>query len=238
MLQGFQDLISSKKSKPKKILLINISVDNIIIMMVASTKLQFKKCCGIVDLQRGVVLITVFALLNKVSGFFGIPTLFYGGGIVSIISYIYSIIASIAIVYFLFYGVFPENPKIIRYYSIFYWIDLIANGLFTIIFGIWWYLVVDHLPLAETENQKSNNETATVLGTSPTLPAWKTESAIAIANLVAVTFVHIYFAFVVNSYAILVQKRQSYFSTSGIIATSRISTSGVGLLDNPQHDDD
>ncbi|GES96125.1 DUF1753-domain-containing protein [Rhizophagus clarus] len=194
--------------------------------MVVPTKLQFKNCCGIVDLQRGVVLISIFALLNKVSGFFGIPTLFDGGGIISIISYIYSIIASIAIAYFLFYGVFPENPRIIKYYSIFYWIDLIVNGLFTIIFGIWWYLVVDHLPLAETENQKSNdNETGTVLGTSPTLPAWKTESAIAIANLVAVTFVHIYFAFVVNSYAILVQKRQSYFPTSGIISNTRISAS-------------
>jgi hypothetical protein len=50
----------------------------------------------------------------------------------------------------------------------------------------------------------------------------------------------IYFAFVVNSYAILVQKRQSYFPTSGIISTARTSTSGVGLLDNPhsEHDDD
>jgi hypothetical protein len=51
---------------------------------------------------------------------------------------------------------------------------------------------VDHLPLEEAENQKSNNnETATALGTSPTLPAWKTESAIAIVNLVAVTLVHV-----------------------------------------------
>ncbi|CAI2168892.1 15968_t:CDS:2 [Funneliformis geosporum] len=42
------------------------------------TKLHFNNCCGIVDLQRGVVLITIFALLNKVSGFFGIPTIFDG----------------------------------------------------------------------------------------------------------------------------------------------------------------
>ncbi|RIA86419.1 Inositolphosphorylceramide synthase subunit Kei1-domain-containing protein [Glomus cerebriforme] len=203
--------------------------------MVVSTKLQFKNFCGIVDIQRGVILITVFALLNKVSGFFGIPTLFYGGGIISIISYIYSIIASIAIVYFLLYGVFPENPTILKYYSIFYWIDLAVNGLFTIIFGIWWYLVVDHLPLAEIENQNSNNnETATILGTTPTLPAWKTESAIAIISLIAVTLVHIYFAFVINSYAMLVQKKQTYFLASGTTAAARLSTSGMALLDNPQ----
>jgi len=94
--------------------------------------------------------------------------------------------------------------------------------------------VVDHLPLAETENQNETTTiSTTILGNSPTLPAWKTESAIAIASLISVTFVHIYFAFVINSYAIFVQKRQPYFPTSGTISDARVSTSGMALLDNP-----
>ena len=44
------------------------------------------------------------------------------------------------------------------------------------------------------DHLKSNNgESATTLEASPTLPAWKTESAIAITNLVAVTLVHVSF---------------------------------------------
>lgn len=199
------------------------------------TKLRFYNCCGIIDLQRGVVLITIFALLNKISGFFGIPTIFDGGGTSSIISYIYSIIASIAITYFLLYGVFPENPKIIRYYSHFYWMDLFINVLFTSIFGIWWYLITDHLLLAETEKPKQNNElinnkeAVKVLETS-TLPAWKAESAIAIIILISTALIHGYFALVIHSYANFVQKKKPYYPSSGIIPVPRVSSSGTSLL--------
>ncbi|CAG8527002.1 9876_t:CDS:2 [Funneliformis mosseae] len=96
--------------------------------------------------------------------------------------------------------------------------DLFINVLFTSIFGIWWYLITDHLLLAETEKPKQNNElinnkeAVKVLETS-TLPAWKAESAIAIIILISTALIH-----------------KPYYPSSGIIPVPRVSASGTSLL--------
>ncbi|CAG8578830.1 15028_t:CDS:2 [Acaulospora morrowiae] len=176
-------------------------------------KIRIRKFCGLVELQKGVILITTFSLLNKLSGFFGMFTIFYGGDAISIISFFYSIIAAVAFAYFLYFGVLREDPRILGFYSLFYWLDLIVNILFTFAFEVMWYLVMDHAPLRPKE--RDNDDTISPQGTS-SLPAWKVESTIANLILASVTVVHIYFGFVVHAYARFIEKHHHSTSrTSG-----------------------
>ncbi|CAG8564358.1 6932_t:CDS:2 [Paraglomus brasilianum] len=189
----------------------------------------------------------MIALLNKLSGFFGILNLFYGGGVVSIISYIYSISAAVFIGYCLLYGLLQDNPTIVRLYSQCYWIDVLASTVFTITFGILWYFVIDHTPViieefaqsaasiadsdktnGEIDGDKSGNSTQS---SSDKLPAWKAEATIAIVWLVVLWLVHIYFAVVVQSYALYVGKKYTNLSSSDL-NSPRDSMSGDALLKN------
>ncbi|RHZ86938.1 hypothetical protein Glove_42g40 [Diversispora epigaea] len=193
-------------------------------------KIRTRKFCGLVELKRGVIFITVVSLLNKLSGFFGIPAIFYGGGIISIASFIYSIVTSIAFTYFLYEGVLKEDPKKLQIYSLFYWGDLIINILFSFTFEMLWYFKMNHVPLRPSDNNENNdNNTISTEGNSTT-PAWKVESTIANLILAAVTIAHIYFTFVVHTYAHCVVKSRHSNNSSSIHSSPRISTSNLALL--------
>ena len=51
--------------------------------MVQTLRIHFPKartCLGLIDLQTATEVITIFTLINKVSGFYGILSLFTGNG--------------------------------------------------------------------------------------------------------------------------------------------------------------
>ncbi|CAG8433558.1 6304_t:CDS:2 [Diversispora eburnea] len=105
---------------------------------------------------------------------------------------------------------------------------------------------MDHAPLHPSDNNgnsnNKHNNTVSMEGNSTTLPAWKIESTIANLILAAVTIVHIYFAFVVHTYAHYVGKSRHKHNSSSLHSSSslrsssplhsspRISTSNLALL--------
>nr|CAG8482695.1 12464_t:CDS:2 [Entrophospora candida] len=196
------------------------------------TSIFFKKLFGFIELRTGVILITVFALLNKISGFFGIPTIFYGGGFISIISYLYSIIITFVILYCLLNGILKENPTVIQLYSKIYWTDLIINIIFTITFGISWFYTINHSPSKITSSFNNDNTTTTSSDGDELLPikktlSWKKESIISVTCLVIVSIIHVYFALLVQSYSRFVSKK-----SQENLYNSRKTTSGTALLNS------
>ncbi|CAG8479431.1 5571_t:CDS:2 [Paraglomus occultum] len=141
-----------------------------------------------------------------------------------------------------------DNPTVIRLYSQFYWIDVLASTVFTITFGILWYFVIDHTPViieefaqsaasiadsddktsGEIDGDEGGNNTQS---SSDELPAWKAEATIAIVWLVVLWLVHIYFAVVVQSYALYSGKKYANLSSSDL-NSPRDSMSGDALLKN------
>ncbi|RIB11036.1 Inositolphosphorylceramide synthase subunit Kei1-domain-containing protein [Gigaspora rosea] len=191
----------------------------------------FKTFCGISDLQNGVIIITAISLLNKFSGFFGISSIIYDGNILSNISYLYSMIITIVFAYCLFYGILKENATIIRCYSYLYWADLVVSSIFALTFELIWYLVKDHTSIL-TNHESFSNNTQSILESPTKLPIWQAESIIANLILAFITFVHIYFALIVHSYARLEEKRYSIIRTSEH-STPIMSTLGITLLKPP-----
>ncbi|KAG9290481.1 hypothetical protein G9A89_002456 [Geosiphon pyriformis] len=189
-------------------------------------KIQVRSFCGFINLKAGVYLITITALLNKISGFYGVLLLFYGGGVISVISYIYSILTAAVFGYSL-YGISKDDQEIILFYSQFYWVDLAINTIFTLVFACHWYFVNDHAPLAKDAIDLPSTQYTKWKNASPSsLPAWKAESTFAVLFLLVASVVHIYFAIVVRSFAL---KKCKNFSSSAVISP-RLSTSGDALL--------
>ncbi|CAG8672131.1 15421_t:CDS:2, partial [Dentiscutata erythropus] len=191
-----------------------------------------KTFCGISDLQNGVIIITAISLLNKSSGFFGISSIIYCENILSNISYLYSMIMIIVFAYCLFYGILKENATIIRYYSYIYWADLAVSSLFIITFELLWYLITDHTKIL-TKNGSFSNDTQSITGSPTKLPAWEAEATIANLILAFTTFVHIYFALVVHSYARLGEKQYSIIRTSEHSTPIMMSSLVMALLKPP-----
>ncbi|CAG8455665.1 10894_t:CDS:2 [Dentiscutata heterogama] len=90
---------------------------------------------------------------------------------------------------------------------------------------------MDHTKIL-TKNGSFSNDTQSINESPTKLPAWETESIIANLILAFTTFVHIYFALVVHSYARLGEKQYSIIRTSEY-STPMISSLGMALLKPP-----
>ena len=93
-----------------------------------------------------------------------------------------------------------DNPAVIRLYSQFYWVDVIASTVFAMTFGILWYFVVDHTPVIKEEFAQSaasipdsGNATGDITQDTfqTSLPLWKAESSIALIWLFVLWIIHV-----------------------------------------------
>ncbi|KAF9308188.1 hypothetical protein BGZ91_007921 [Linnemannia elongata] len=156
---------------------------------------RLRKCLGILELKTGVTIITVFAILNKVSGFFGI---FANGGLAKVIMYLYSVFATFAFAWGL-YGVLIDNTKIVGRYALAYVIDLIINAVQTIILAVTWFMTRNDL-LGEPQPDQAGDSTSTPI-TDDVRQDFQFEGGISILILLALWCLHLYFALVVWSYS-------------------------------------
>ncbi|KAI8093346.1 Inositolphosphorylceramide synthase subunit Kei1-domain-containing protein [Halteromyces radiatus] len=153
------------------------------------TSSKSQTCCRFIPLSTGVLIITIFGILNKLSGFYGIISFDFSDPVAFAV-YIYSLLAVLICAYGL-YGLHTMNIDIVRWYTIFYWVDCFISTATTIWFATKWYAFTDHsLPeLADNPiKQKEHDD------------VFRMESIVSICLLVVLRLIHFYFAIVITSY--------------------------------------
>ncbi|RUS28683.1 hypothetical protein BC938DRAFT_481575 [Jimgerdemannia flammicorona] len=127
---------------------------------------------------KGVVIITVIGLLNKVPGIFGIIA-FDFGDLIAMINYFYSVVAMT----FMMYGLngVLKHLLAIRIYAFFYWADIAVTALLVPLATIW-FASTDHGLIHEVDDLIEPSE---VLRTSP----WSMERSLAMAILTIIVLV-------------------------------------------------
>ncbi|KAF9343091.1 hypothetical protein BGX26_006276 [Mortierella sp. AD094] len=156
--------------------------------------IRLRKCLGILELKTGVTIITVFAILNKVSGFFGI---FANGGLAKVIMYLYSVFATFAFAWGL-YGVLIDNTRIVKRYALAYVVDLIINAIQTIALAATWFM--SRNTLLEGPQPDQGDQTTTPIS-DDVRKGFEFEGGISILILIGLWCLHLYFALVVWSYS-------------------------------------
>ncbi|KAF9175581.1 hypothetical protein BGX21_004849 [Mortierella sp. AD011] len=156
--------------------------------------IRLRKCMGVLELKTGVTIITVFAILNKVSGFFGI---FANGGLAKVIMYLYSVFATFAFAWGL-YGVLIDNTRIVKRYALAYIVDLIINAIQTIALAATWFMSRNTLLEGPQPDQ---GDQATTPISDDVRKGFEFEGGISILILTSLWCLHLYFALVVWSYS-------------------------------------
>ncbi|EPB90656.1 hypothetical protein PS15m_005495 [Mucor circinelloides] len=169
-----------------------------------------RQCCGFVPIKTGVSLITIFGILNKLSGFYGILSFDFSDFLATLI-YIYSLIA-IAIFSYGLYGLYTDNVRIIRWYTMIFWLDCFVSLITTVWFAVTWFVYTDHsLPeLADDPEKLAEHDRV-----------FRMESQVSIAVLVVLRLVHFYFALIVTR----------YYKAINRISYSKVSTENIDLED-------
>ncbi|KAI9314975.1 Inositolphosphorylceramide synthase subunit Kei1-domain-containing protein [Dichotomocladium elegans] len=148
-----------------------------------------RTCLGFIPIETGVLIISIFGILNKLSGFYGLISLDTSDPVAFVV-YIYSLLSIIIFAQGL-YGIHTENVRIVRWYVIFYWLDCIVSAITTAIFAIKWYVYTDHsLPelAGDPAKQKEHDD------------VFRMEGIVSVVMLVVLYLVHIYFAVVLTMY--------------------------------------
>ncbi|KAI8136743.1 Inositolphosphorylceramide synthase subunit Kei1-domain-containing protein [Fennellomyces sp. T-0311] len=137
----------------------------------------------------GVVIITIFGMLNKLSGFYGLISFDVSDPLAFTI-YICSLLAVFVFARGL-YAIHTNDVKFIRWFIIFYWADCLLSMISTTLFAVKWYVYTDHsLPeLADDPVKQQQHD-----------DVFRMESIVSIIMLVVLRMVHIYFAIVLTSY--------------------------------------
>ncbi|KAI7858796.1 Inositolphosphorylceramide synthase subunit Kei1-domain-containing protein [Circinella umbellata] len=148
-----------------------------------------RSCCGFIPIETGVLIITIFGILNKLSGFYGIIS-FDTSDPIAFVVYIYSLLAIFVFARGL-YGIHTDNVRAVRWYAIFYWVDCLISIITTTVFAVKWYVYTDHsLPELANDPVKQQEHD----------DVFRMEGVVSIIVLVALRMVHIYFAVVLTSY--------------------------------------
>ncbi|CAH7689659.1 Inositolphosphorylceramide synthase subunit Kei1-domain-containing protein [Phakopsora pachyrhizi] len=185
---------------------------------------------GFFDIKLGVTIISLLSLLNKVAGIYGILAVFTGGSLSQVSMYIYSIL-TIGLVIYGLQATGEENPRKAMIYAHYLLIDQLISTLYTIIFGIGWYIQNPHdgRRIANSDAQKNMmNPNAPDL--TPELrkqaaqTIWKTERNFATSILIFIWTTKLYFILVVYSFAIHL-RRNSYTTLPLSKPPSTIQTS-------------
>ncbi|GAA5814235.1 hypothetical protein MFLAVUS_007729 [Mucor flavus] len=176
-----------------------------------------KSCCGLVPIKTGVILITIFGILNKLSGFYGIVSFDFSDTMATAI-YFYCLLA-IAVFSYGLYGLYTDNVRTLRWFTIFFWLDCFVSVFSTIWFGVSWFLYTDH-SLTELANDPEKMAEHDRI--------FKMESQVSIAVLVVLRLIHFYFAMVVTRYYKGVNSKSNY---------SKLATDNIDLEETANRSD-
>ncbi|GAA5902039.1 hypothetical protein JCM5296_007561 [Sporobolomyces johnsonii] len=193
----------------------------------ASRRLRFSPMldsfCGM-DLKLGATLISLFAVLNKVAGAYGMLAVLTGGGaalsqpIGQLTMYIYSIASLFGFVWGL-QRIAEENGAKTLIYAHLFAIDHLVSTLWTSLFAVIWYVYVPHdgRRVANSDAQKAmmGANTGTGLDDQTRIDAaasvWKGERGFSAAVLVIGWLLKVYFILVLYSFAL--HLRRGTYST-------------------------
>ncbi|GAN07218.1 hypothetical protein MAM1_0153c06711 [Mucor ambiguus] len=172
----------------------------------------------------GVYLITVFGLLNKLSGFYGLISLDYSNPFVVCV-HVYSLLA-LFIFGFGLYSISKDKYSFIRWFILFYWIDFIISTITTIVFSVQWFVYTDHsLPdLEDSPEEKQQHD-----------DSFKAESIVSIVILCLVRLVHLYFAYVLTCYYVSMSK--THYSKMTAAVDEELNFAGYDEMNEDDDDD-
>ncbi|GAA6020542.1 hypothetical protein JCM11491_000789 [Sporobolomyces phaffii] len=197
--------------------------------------------CGM-DLKLGATLISLFAVLNKVAGAYGMLAVLLAGGstlsqpVGQLTMYAYSI-ASLVVFIWGLQKIGEENgPKSLIYAHLFA-LDHLVGTLYTSLFAAIWYLYTPHdgRRIANSDAQKAmmGSNTGTGLDDAGRVEAamgvWKSERGFSGAVLVIGWMLKVYFIMCLYSYALHVRRgtySQLPKSSYNTIPSSKFITPG------------
>ncbi|SCZ87841.1 BZ3500_MvSof-1268-A1-R1_Chr2-3g05309 [Microbotryum saponariae] len=168
------------------------------------------------DLKLGVSIISLFAVLNKVAGAYGMMAVLTGGTLAQPLSqltmYLYSIATLVGVLWGLKKIAEENGPKVLFYAHLFA-LDHCVGTIFTSLFAVVWYIYVPHdgRRVANSDAQKEmmsegSASSATFLDDAARKAAaqavWKGERGFSAAVLMVGWLLKIYFILCLYSYAL------------------------------------
>lgn len=186
---------------------------------------------GFVDIKTGVVMVLLFALINKVAGVYGLVSLFFGGSLAQISMYLYSTLAIIALAWGL-KAVTDEDAKRTFYFAHIFVADHLLGTIWTVFFAVLWWIYNPHdgekvVNSAAQEAMAGAHGNTTMSHAERVAAAqliWNQEKGLAAVFLVAGWISKVYFAFLIYSYA--VHLRQGSYRSLPMTANLASNTSG------------
>ncbi|BGP25737.1 hypothetical protein JCM10295v2_004670 [Rhodotorula toruloides] len=171
--------------------------------------------CGM-DLKLGATLITLFGVLNKVAGAYGMLAVLLSGGaalsqpLEQLTMYAYSI-ASLAAFIWGMQKISEENGTKTLLYAHMYAADHILGTVYTAFFAVVWYVYVPHdgRRIANSDAQKAmmgGSQSGVGMDeaarTAAAMTVWKSERGFSAAVLVIGWLLKVYFILVLYSFAL------------------------------------
>ncbi|KAL7009873.1 hypothetical protein EMMF5_000781 [Cystobasidiomycetes sp. EMM_F5] len=182
-----------------------------------TTLLPLHTFFGLLDIKLGSEILTYFSILNKVAGVYGLLAVFFGGNLAQVSLYVYSL-ASIAVSVWGLRQLGQEHPDKVLAYAHIYLADHIVSTLYTVYFGVNWYVYTPHdgRRVANSEAQKEILEGHAAAGgpgnhatvedsqerARQALAVWRDERAFSTFVLLAGWLLKIYFILVLYSFAL------------------------------------
>ncbi|GAA95030.1 uncharacterized protein L969DRAFT_95993 [Mixia osmundae IAM 14324] len=172
---------------------------------------------GLFDIKIGATIITLFALLNKVAGVYGIIAVFHGGTFAQVSMYLYSL-ATAGLCIWGLKGVAEESVERTLTYAHLYALDHFISTVWTAFFAIVWYVYDPHdgRRIANSDAQRElmgeGTNVGQVGGSDPEARAmaaqavWREERAFSGFVILIGWFVRIYFILCLYSFAIHVRR--------------------------------
>jgi len=161
------------------------------------------------DIKTGVIIAILFALLNKVAGFYGLITLLTGGSAAQITMYGYSVLAIMGFAWGL-KAVTEEDSRRTLYFAHVFSADHLLNTIWTAFFAVSWWVYNPH----DGERIANSDAQKAVAGQGPgnhnmthddrlhaAQQIWNEEKGLAGACLTIGWMCKIYFAIAIYSYA-------------------------------------
>ncbi|GAA6006845.1 Kei1p [Rhodotorula paludigena] len=204
------------------------------------------------DLKLGATLISLFALLNKVAGAYGMLAVLLSGGAAlsqpwgQLTMYIYSIVSLVGFIWGL-QKISEENGPKTLYYAHLFAADHLIGTVYTAFFAVVWYMFVPHdgRRVANSDAQKammggsqSGDGMDEAARTAAAMGVWKSERGFSATVLAIGWLLKIYFILVLYSYALHV-RRGTYSSlpksSHNTIPSSKFTSNASGSSPSSRH---
>ncbi|KAK9431600.1 Inositolphosphorylceramide synthase subunit Kei1-domain-containing protein [Lipomyces doorenjongii] len=159
---------------------------------------------GFIPLAAGAELITVFGVVNKASGIYGLLSIFTGHPITAA-QLVLNIVSLLLLPVFLYalHNVRRQNALPVVAFSYIYFVDMLANLAFTIYFSVTWFRVFD-----VTAATEAGKDTSSSLDTA-------SERGLSITIIVLVLLFKVYFCFALFGYARMLVRKAGLRADNG-----------------------